>query len=235
MMSMAMTWWLVVTAPVMWLEAYGAHVDRRVSPAFTWTVWASCQSLPPALLSQLQKRGWRIELVPSLADALPWLADAAPRGWPDGWTWKNVDAVHLPSERRILFAEWRVARDGRWVRCHRVAGVVRHELAHAWDAACRQTGSFSESSRFRLAYQREVARLPASVLRRLGYFVQPTDAGRQEAFAELAALVWGGGSSPHLATLLRQSFPQTMAVVRSSWVGAAVPVDVGDVAASVVR
>ena len=235
MMSMAMTWWLVVSAPAMWLEACGAHVDRRVSPAFTWTVWASCQSLPPALLPQLQRRGWRVELVPSLAEVLPGLSDAAPRGWPAGWTWKNVDAVHLPAEKRILFAEWRVARDGRWVRCHRVTGVVRHELAHAWDAACYPQGSFSESPQFRFVYEREVARLPASIRRRLGYFVQPTGAGRQEAFAELAALVWGGGSSPHLEKLLRQSFPRTLAVVQSSWNVLAVPVSAGDVAASVVR
>ena len=235
MTSMAMTWWLVLTAPALWLEACGTHIDHRVSPAFTWKVWAACQTLPPTLIPELQRRGWRMELVPSLAETLPALADAAPRGWPNGWTWKNVDAVHLPADKRILFAEWRVARDGRWVRCDRVAGVVRHELAHAWDAACGSDGSFSGSLRFRLAYEREVARLSASTLRRLGYFVQSTDAGRQEAFAELAALVWGGGSSPHLAKLLRQSFPHTMAVVRSSWNVPALPVNAGDVAASVVR
>ena len=235
MMSMAMTWWLVVTAPALWLEAHGAHVDRRVSSAFTWQVWAVCQTLPTSLLPELQRRGWRIELVPSLAEALPSLSDATPRGWPAGWTWKNVDAVHLPGEKRILFAEWRVARDGRWVRCHRVAGVVRHELAHAWDAACYPRGSFSGSPRFRLAYEREVARLPTSIVRRLGYFVQPTGAGRQEAFAELAALVWGGGSSPHLARLLRQSFPRTLVVVQSSWNVPDLPVNAGDVARSVVR
>lgn len=208
---------LLWPAPSVCLEQQGWRIDPAVSPVFVWSVLVAYDTLPPASARILREGRWRIELVVSLCDAVPDLADEAPRGWPPGWSWKNVDAVHLPAEQRLVFAEWRISRRGGWVRCDRVGGVVRHELAHAWDRAGGSRRPLSDSPEFRAAYRMDLQQLASSDWSELRYFVQSSAAGRQETFAELAALAWGGGSSPHLERQLRARFPRSLALVRKSW------------------
>ncbi len=213
-----LVWFLIPgLGPLAVTDQPGWHVDPRVSGLFACSVASAHDGLPAEMTQTLIRRGWRIEVVPAIVTALPELADSAPRGWPAGWTWKNVDAVHLPGERRLVFAEWRVDLAGNWVRCHRVVGVVRHELAHAWDVAWSGKSGFSDSSEFRLAYQLDVDRLSRSQRRRLAYFVQPTAAGRQETLAELLAISLGGGSTPNLESDLKVAFSSSWKLVRAQF------------------
>lgn len=182
------------------------QVDQRVSPAFKLQVCSAWANLPPVVVDTLWHKGVQIELVPLLADALPDLADQAPRGWPGGWTWKNVDAVHLPSSHRLVFAEWRLSLEGKIVRCNRIDGVFRHELGHAWDAAVSSDRLVSESPGFRLAYSKDLASMTPLQQRELAYFVQEFPAGREETVAEIFAICLGGGSAIGKQVELREAF-----------------------------
>ena len=193
------------------------RADPGLEAPFLLTVHWTLRSLPPSVLEELSERGWRIELVPSLGQALPELADEAPRGWPSGWTWKEVDAAHLPSERRLIVAAYRRTRTGERVRATRTAQVIRHELGHAWDVAGAGQRLRSSEESFRAAYELDRKTMSATERDRLGYFLQAGTKGRQEAFAEAFALVHGGGSAVELQDEFRSGFPRVV-----EWMGRAV-------------
>lgn len=86
---------------------------------------------------------------------------------------------------------------------------LREEIGHAvydWF----QRGGFLDA--FRLAYDAEAAaaRTDPQAAQLLHYFLQPGDAGAEEAFAQLFALEYGGGPAPLLIPYLRQWFPTTL-------------------------
>lgn len=189
-----------------------------VTGTFVLEATVALESVPPDVRRQLAARGWRVELVKALDAALPELAAERPRGWPAGWTWANVDAVHLPGDKRLVFAEWRRSRAGTWVRTNRLSGVVRHELGHAWDVAWSSV-PYSDCEPFYSCYERDRSRMSAERRQELGYFVQASSAGRQEVFAELFALRFGGGSTPQQAAALRTAFPSCAALIDELFAG----------------
>jgi hypothetical protein len=181
----------------------GKHFEREIS-----TAWGA---LPSGFRDDLRRNGWQVQLAEFVVDAAPNLAEQAPRGWPSGMSWRQSDAVHLPGERRLIVAEKRLTAAGTVVSASRTAGVLRHELGHAYDVAHGgRYGTLSASPAFLAAYQGDLAQFPATERDRLAYYLQAGPAGRQETFAEAVALALGGGSDDANAAEFAQRFPSVL-------------------------
>ena len=182
-----------------------------VGKGFEREVAVAWGALPVSFRNELQQSGWQVQLAEFVIDAAPELAEQAPRGWPSGMSWRQSDAVHLPNQRRLIVAEKRLTSAGTVVSASRTAGVLRHELGHAYDVAHgARHGSLSASPAFLAAYQCDLAQLPASERDRLTYYLQAGSAGRQETFAEALAIALGGGSDDANAAEFAKRFPQVM-------------------------
>ncbi len=178
-----------------------------VSVEFTSSVEAAAASIPNSVWQRLDKADWRIELAEFLTDAVPHIRDNHPRGWPEWMTWENVDGVNLPGERRLVFPEKMRNRDGDEISCTRVAGVIRHEVGHAFDMVMRGKYRFySSSPAFQNAYRWDVRRMSLRTREELSYYLQKSTAGRQETFAEAFAIALGGGSDANKQTEFKQAF-----------------------------
>jgi hypothetical protein len=158
-----------------------------------------------------------VKLAQFVTDAAPSLRGAQPRGWPQGSTWENTDAVHLPKLRTMVFAEKRRDSQGRIVESTRIEGVMRHEIGHAFDQACGAGAMLRSSSQaFLAAHIADVRRIPAYDRGQLEYYLQRGAAGRQETFAEAFAVLLGGGSDDPHRELFARSFPRVFEHVRSA-------------------
>jgi hypothetical protein len=116
------------------------------------------------------------------------------------------------SANRIVLAEtYEDYETGLSVVCTDLAGVLRHEVGHALD---RALGGTSASHDFRAAYLIGRLRVEEWNLRdQLEYFLNETvDAGAEETFAELVAIVTGGGAAG-MDDLMRSTFDDALAVV----------------------
>lgn len=186
-----------------------------VSGEFLRRTQNTTQTIPAHVWSGLHRAGWSVKLAQFVTDAAPSLRGVRPRGWPDGATWENTDAVHLPAARTMVFAEKRRDSRGRIVESTRIEGVMRHEIGHAFDQACG-TGVVlrSSSPAFLSDYLGDARRIPARDREQLGYYLQRGAAGRQEAFAEAFALLLGGGSDEPHGELFARSFPRVLEHVR---------------------
>jgi hypothetical protein len=186
-----------------------------VSPAFVQETHDAWRSLPKSVWDEIHRAGWRVRLAEYVVDAVPWLRHSVPRGWPADYTWDNTDAVHLPGSRLLILAEKRRRPSGDVVACHRVAGVLRHELGHALDMARARRYRFrSSESDFAAAYWEDVNRLTEADRQTLNYYVQSQGAGHQEAFAEAFGLLLGGGSDVTKQDEFRRGFPAVIEFVR---------------------
>lgn len=184
----------------------------RVSEPFRARCWAAADSIPDHVWRGVQRSGWRVELARFVVDAAPDLSDRQPRGWPAGSYWQNTDAVHLPQDRLLILAEKRRGKNGRIVDNLRVAGVLRHELGHAFDMATGGPYRFHSSRpEFARAYRQDVGRLRAEPpRRRLSYYLQDGPAGRQETFAEAFGIALGGGSDEPNRSAFQTQFPEVL-------------------------
>jgi hypothetical protein len=188
-----------------------ALLDRlpRHDAEFTAQVEAAVQTLPAALRTRVANAGWQIELVRLVVDRVPALRRRKPTGWPKSSGWENADAVHLPNQKRILIATHRFDRKGKLVEANRIAAVVRHELGHAIDIVLGVNGTcYSATDAYIAAHTTDCGRIDAAKKTRLAYYTRPgSRAARQESFAELIAMQYGGGTEGPLADDLLACLP----------------------------
>lgn len=173
-----------------------------VSDAFRSQTSDAAKTIPHSVWRQVEAAGWRVRLAEFTVDAHPILLEDRPRGWPADTSWLNIDAALLPTERLLVLAEKRRNRRGQVVPTARVAGVLRHELGHAFDAVTGSAGRYrSRSPDFQAAYDADRLSITPERQTELAYYLQPDDAGRQETYAEAFGILLGGGSdSPHQAS-----------------------------------
>jgi hypothetical protein len=197
---------------------FGTRPIDRISPvseSFESDLKAAVESVPDEIWQRISSAGWRVYLAEQVVNAVPGLRGTSPRGWPDGTRWENTDAVHLPASRQLVVAEKRHNKQGHLVVCTRVGGVLRHELGHAFDMASGSAGQFlSDHPEFLAAYNADLAGMNAEQRAELEYYLQPSEAGRQEAFAEAFGILFGGGSDAARQTLFESCFGQTLEAVR---------------------
>ncbi|MBM4000092.1 MAG: hypothetical protein FJ297_11245 [Planctomycetes bacterium] len=199
------------------LVSAGVAVRSEVTPVFEAEVAEALAAIPPVIWSSVRRSGWRCELVEFVVDRAPELKSARPRGWPEGVTWEQVDAVHLPADKLLILAEKRRTRAGTVVAADRVAGVLRHEVGHAYDVLGAEDARRSYRSSqdpFRAAYMADRGAISAEDAARMAYYLQARDAGRQEVFAESFAAALGGGSDPAREADLSRCFPRVMTWMR---------------------
>jgi len=190
-------------------------VVTPVSVAFRQQTEVATRTIPDHVWQAVEQAGWQIRLAEFVVDVEPEIRNDRPRGWPADMTWQNTDAVHLPQERVLVLAEKRRNRLGQVVTTTRVAGVMRHELGHAFDMANGGTLRFRSSfADFRAAYSADVQQMAAEQKVTLGYYLQASDAGRQEAFAESFGIIFGGGSDAAHRAAFESAFPRTIDFVR---------------------
>lgn len=196
-------------------NSFPCETVGNVSDDFQTRVAQTWKMIPPTISKQMLQRGWKVRLAPFVVDAAPELDGVPPRGWPAGSTWNNTDAVHLSDRRILIFAEKRQTRDGRVLKSNRVTGVICHEVGHALDLAYVSGSRVSSSDRFQRAYLADVKTMEDQVADNLAYYLQNTDIGRQEAFAEAFAVLIAGGSDVDLKHEFRNAFPTVIDTVRS--------------------
>lgn len=186
-----------------------------LSDQFLGQVSAAFQSIPWPVRQALVQNGWRVELVEYVTEAAPQLRGIRPRGWPEGMTWENTEAVHLPEDRLLILAEKRRTRRGVVVSSHRIEGTVRHELGHAFDLMVGGLNHFHSSDiRFVQAWQLDASQVSVNDREPLAYYLQANAPGRQEVFAEVFAVALGGGSDSPNRRRLECAFPESLALVR---------------------
>ena len=193
----------------------------KVAGDFRLAVDAGLASLPDKVRQTVGDAGYAVIAGRTLTDIAPRLATAPPpRGYPAWATWAHVDGVRLGEERAIAVAESALLQNGSVVltEAARVGAILRHEHAHVLDIA---TGA-SASPSFVAAYAADAAalaellaagRLNAGSAADIHYLLQAGQAGRQEAFADLVADLYGGGTAPWLD--LTQAMPRTRETVRA--------------------
>lgn len=186
-----------------------------VSDRFQRETEMATRSVPPQVWKTLDDAGWRVQLAEFVVDAAPSLRGVRPTGWPRHLTWDNSDAIHLPTSKLLVLAEKRRNRDGEVVASSRVAGVLRHEIGHAFDmASAGSKQNLSASQQFVQAYQQDVSRIVQADRARFTYYLQDSRSGLQETFAEAFAVALGGGSSDIEPTAFEASFPRVMSYTR---------------------
>jgi hypothetical protein len=169
--------------------------------------------MPAGILRVLDEVGYALVTGRTMLEAEPGLHRQTPRGYPPDATWANLSGgFHRGSAKRIVLAETYEDYDtGLTVLCGDVAETLRHEIGHALDQAL---GGASTSDQFRSAYLLGRRRVEERNLReRLEYFLNETiDAGAEETFAELVAIVSGGGAAG-MDELMRSTFGDALSVV----------------------
>lgn len=197
------------------LAATSISTLTPVSDSFRRQTSAALQTIPDQVRQVIETSGWRIQLAEFVVDSQPALTNDRPRGWPEDTTWQNTDAIHFPVERLLVLAEKRRNARGQIVATARVAGVLRHELGHAFDMATGGPRSFrSASDEFRFAYSTDVRKMMPESSKELAYYLQDLNAGRQEAFAEAFGIALGGGSDDFHERVFREFFPEVLAFLR---------------------
>ena len=200
------------------------HVVGNVDGDFLQKARKAHDSIPNGLWKQVDDAGWSIQLAEFVVDAAPFLRGRHPRGWPEGTGWEQTDGVHLPQYRWIIIAEKRQTTRGDIVEANRVAGVLRHELGHAVDTIRGSNGKqLTESTEFRRCYSEDIERMAPAVRSQLAYYLQAAPSGPREAFAELFANRFGGGSDRDNLETLNSAFPMTRKLLQKTIASSTAP------------
>lgn len=173
---------------------------------FTRRVTDTYNQIPQNVRDALDKDGVKVVSTDKVTDVMPELKGDKPRGWPPGSSWDDVDGAYDVGGKRIIVAERQnQSKPGG----NNIEGLTRHETGHAVD----HLKNLSDTKEFRDAYDKEKAKVPKPDSDTLKYFLQKDEAGRQEAFAEIFAIINGGATNPTRESLLKKYFPETIKVV----------------------
>lgn len=190
-----------------------SHLMERapdVSDDFAKKVEDTVEGMPEADRAALEKDGYKIMAVKHTTDADPSLKTEHPRGWPDGQTWDNADGGRFG--KKIVVSEEKKVGD-EWKPSDRTVGVLRHETGHAVDAL--KNGSDDQA--FKDAYDKDVAAIPEADRKKLEYFLQTGNGGkdgREETYANVYAVLRGSTPNPEEKALFEKYFPNTIKAVK---------------------
>lgn len=183
---------------------------------------AAFDSQPDKIKNLLRSQGWQVVATRKISTAMPELREVKPRGWPPGSTWDNASALCDASTKRIVIAENSLqGLDGpaaKELKVGHTLGRCCHEIGHAVDHALKGA---SETAEFKQAYEKDLKdqeKLPDAerkwMKEAFAYFLQPGEAGRQEAWADLYAASIGKNSYP-VNKDLSKYFPGAFKIVQT--------------------
>ena len=148
------------------------------------------EALPAQVRSLLDKAKTKVVFAERMADVLsPAELAEHPRGYEAGATWANAEGGLFRTHGIVVCRTYVDFQTGQVRENHRLAGAFRHEAGHQLDVLLSDP---SHGDDWKRAYNRDVTGITDGD--RLRYYLQPGDAGREETFAELAAVLIGGGS-----------------------------------------
>jgi hypothetical protein len=173
--------------------------------------------LPQEVRKLLKKEGIKVVVGDTIPDVAPELKDVRPRGHAEGSKWDHIEGFFRssPEDKMVVVTEHRLDRiSEKMVASDRLEGVLRHEVGHGVDEALHRC---SQDDAFQAAYEADKAIIDRNLNDRqkdtLEYFLQSGYAGPSEAFAELFAILHGGGASRWCEPLMRTSFPNTLNLI----------------------
>jgi hypothetical protein len=118
----------------------------------------------------------------------------------------------LATEKKIVSGELTPTRTDR------AGGVLRHEFGHGVDHVL---GHLSHRAAFAMAYQADADAIRGTgKVDQFAYLLQPGFAGREEAFAEVFAVLHGGGAGYWMTEETRQHWPNVARFLEENNLGA---------------
>lgn len=174
-------------------------IGPDVSELAAHEIFTTWDALPEHVRGALAAADYEIVIAQRFADAYPELAEEQAPGHPEGTAWKNLEGHCSGARRRVAIFQQYLVGD-HYVDSTRLAGVLRHEVGHAYDFAL----DISKSAMFQDAWLNDTCSGDASP-----YFLQDDRAGQAETFAEIFAQQLGGGSGGDI----RGEWPGVDAVV----------------------
>jgi tetratricopeptide (TPR) repeat protein len=173
--------------------------------------------LSPNMRTTLGDWGLKIEITPTILDAMPDLVNERPRGYSHGGGYTNCGGLYMGGHKTLYVSE-RVS-PGTYVP-HlntRMGPTFFHEFGHAFDH-CKQV---STSDTFKSAYQSDNGHLTNGLREHFYYYTQSEEAGPSELFAELFACAVRPAADLDTDSLnLTKTFPACFAQVKKVVAGA---------------
>lgn len=174
-------------------------------------------SIPVNVRAALQRSGYKVTVSRTVPDAVPSTKNQAVRGYAHSSTWNNVFGMFNRETKQVVMAEYAESEPDTISRrmvtlndYRRRRGILKHECGHAVD---QMIGNFSHKAEFTAVYKKGVARLSKDDRKMLAYYLQPGDAGKEEAFAEVFAIACGNGCHQNTDALFHKHFPELISLV----------------------
>lgn len=169
---------------------------------------------PKSVKRLLAQNKVAVVVTPTLIDNNPELKNQEARGY-DGHSYKLCPGMF--DGRSIFLCEHTLDETTEVVHdafpVSQVLIVLNHECGHAIDSSL---GLLSEKEEFKhiyLLHSASAQRKDASVSRELAYYLQKSDAGQSECFAELVGIILG--TQNDTSEKMRSAFPQTLKFLKA--------------------
>ena len=182
-------------------------VFDTVSEEFKAEISNAINAMPKEVKAIIADTNIKIHLGSKLTAILPDLEGEHPRGWPEGYTWKNAEACARMNIANV--AETYVSQnDGTVKKNRRAKGALYHEVGHTID---HEVGIKNDEN-FKKAYEKDTASFTIYDRHEFEYMLQEGSAGRSETVAEGIAILCGTGSGGFDENF-KKKFPRSMKIL----------------------
>jgi hypothetical protein len=188
------------------------EISPKLSDQFLQQIDRAVSIIPESVLKALEQHGDSLKLSPQLKDLLPELSGKPIPGDPSGRVFDQSPGLYYRREKSIIIFEYVMDTHPpfRVIKNNRAPGILRHELGHALD---RALGGRSDYDDFQRAYNQDVDTIDnVSMIDEYAYYL--TRKGRSELFAELFAVLQGGGADERIGNIKR-IFPATLKALQT--------------------
>lgn len=201
-----------------------------VSPALVDRTKSVLMRYPAELIALLYDEGYTVCLTPTLIDRDPELANTQPSGYEDGATYKDCPGMFDARSKQLVICEYTIANGFDCNPAPDPTGTLLHEGGHAIDfllgaqerrynKSIRHIWYFSETDQFKHAYYLDSGKITDdSVKSKLNYFLQKSNRGPCETFAELMCQKFGGASEKRRVErgqMVTSTFPQALSIINN--------------------
>ncbi len=188
------------------------EISPKLSDPFLQEIDQALSVIPAWVLTTVEQHGDSLKLSPQLKELLPELSGKPIPGDPSGRIFDQLPGLYHRENKIIAIFESVTDEDFpfRSIKNNRASGVLRHEMGHALD---RALGGGSDQPAFRRAYDQDIAEInDEALIDNYAYYL--TRKGRSELFAELFAVLQGGGADEKTRNI-KQVFPATVVALQA--------------------